>query len=165
MIEGQIDELGSRLTPALPQVGMPCLSFIWEIIMPPGWEPVDWGEGSPRHRSARPVQLAFCRARALEALEPVALAPQIGSRIWVVPGPRRSAHEFGGGYHQRRRVVHSLGLGDATGRRRPSFARSGRVGAEIAGVLNRVVNNDRTDISATTLRRNGLALVPALTQW
>jgi hypothetical protein len=38
---GDALEDGSRLRSALPQVGMPCLSFVWEINTPPNWTVVD----------------------------------------------------------------------------------------------------------------------------
>jgi hypothetical protein len=36
---------GSRLRPELPQVGWPCLSFVWEVVTPPDWKAVDCGSG------------------------------------------------------------------------------------------------------------------------
>ena len=42
-VERKTDKDRSRLMPVLPQVAMPCLSFIWEVITPSGWEPVGLG--------------------------------------------------------------------------------------------------------------------------
>jgi hypothetical protein len=36
---------GARLRPDLPQVAFPCLSFVWELVVPPGWEAGDAGSG------------------------------------------------------------------------------------------------------------------------
>jgi hypothetical protein len=40
---------GSRLRPALPEIGMPCLSFVWEVLTPPGWAAVDCGKELVAH--------------------------------------------------------------------------------------------------------------------
>src|SRR5262249_3972931 len=36
---------GDRLHAAFPTIRLPCLSFVWEIVTPPGWKPLDSGPG------------------------------------------------------------------------------------------------------------------------
>src|SRR5262249_27784923 len=43
--EGQVIRDGSPVRPEAPEIALPCLSFIWEIVTPPEWRPVDCGPG------------------------------------------------------------------------------------------------------------------------
>ncbi len=36
---------GSRIRPDIPEVALPCLSFVWEVTAPAGWKAVDPGPG------------------------------------------------------------------------------------------------------------------------
>jgi hypothetical protein len=36
---------GGRLRPSLPEIGLPCLSFVWEIAAPSSWKAMDCGPG------------------------------------------------------------------------------------------------------------------------
>jgi len=45
MSEGEKIGDGGRLRPHLPAVGLPCLSFDWEVVTPPDWKAADCGPG------------------------------------------------------------------------------------------------------------------------
>ncbi|MGO9917505.1 MAG: hypothetical protein ACLQIB_22735 [Isosphaeraceae bacterium] len=159
--EDAIDKVGSRLRPALPQVGMPCLSFIWEIITPPGWEPADWGESlladNPPDRPHwpfaalglwRPWSLLYWGRKPGQESE---LYQELDGRLMNSAADTMSFGEWFTRWDSGPRpiVVDRLSL-DLAG-----------LGPRSPCVLNRVVNHDRSGISSATLRRNGLALVPA----
>jgi len=42
---GRTARPGAELRPALPRFGMPCLSFCWELVTPPGWQARPHGPG------------------------------------------------------------------------------------------------------------------------
>jgi len=41
---GEIGD-GARLRPHLPELGLPCLSFDWDVVTPPAWRATDCGSG------------------------------------------------------------------------------------------------------------------------
>jgi hypothetical protein len=45
VVEGLSSSPGTLLRPVLPQVAMPCLSFCWELIVPPYWRAGEHGPG------------------------------------------------------------------------------------------------------------------------
>ncbi len=158
-VERKIDEDGSRLRPALPQVEMPCLSFIWEIITPPGWEPADSGEGlfanDPPARPNwpfaaiglwRPWSLLYRGRKSGQESE---LYQELDGRLMNSAADTMSFGEWFTRWDSGPRpvVIDRLSL-DLAG-----------FGPKSPCVLNRVVNHDRTDISTAALRRNGLSLV------
>ena len=42
---GRTNSSGAELRPELPRIGMPCLSFCWELVTPPGWQARPHGPG------------------------------------------------------------------------------------------------------------------------
>jgi hypothetical protein len=158
-LEGKTGADGARLRPTRPQVEMPCLSFIWEVITPSGWEPVEWNGGlvayDPPDRSHWPFA-------ALRVWMPWSLlawgrtAEQDSGLYQELDGRLKSAAadtiSFGEWFTRwdsglRPVVIDRLSL-DLTG-----------LGPKSPCVLTGIANRDRSDISLATLRRNGLALV------
>jgi len=160
-LEGRFDDFGSRLRPALPEVGMPRLSFIWELITPPGWETADWGNGLfadfPPNQSNWPFGalglgtswsvLDWGRKPGREA----ELYQDLDARLMNSASDTMSFGEWFTRWDSGSRpvVVDRLSLDLAC------------LGPKSPCALSRVVNNGRSHISSATLRRNGLALVPA----
>jgi hypothetical protein len=140
---------------------MPCLSFVWEIITPLGWEPVDWGNGLlasvPPDQSDWPfAAIGLWRSWSLwrwgrKSAQEGGLYQALDGRLMNSAADTMSFGEWFTRWDSGPRpvVVDRLSL-DLAG-----------LGPKSPCVLNHVVNNDQSNISSTTLRRNGLALVPA----
>jgi hypothetical protein len=140
---------------------MPCVSFIWEIITPPGWEPADWGEGlfanDPPDQAKWPFDaLGIWRPWSLlhwgrNSGQESGLYQELDAQLMNSAADAMSFGEWFTRWDSGPRpvVVDRLSL-DLAG-----------LGPKSLCVLNRVVNHDRSDVSSATLRRNRLALVPA----
>ncbi len=159
-VEVKIDQDGTRLRPALPQVEMPCLSFVWEIITPSGWEPSEWAGGlvayDPPDQSNWPfAALGVWRpwsmlARGHKSLEDADLYRDLDRRLVDSAADSMSFGEWFTRWDSGLRpvVIDRLSL-DLAG-----------FGPKSPCIPSGIANSDRSNISLTTLRRNGLALVP-----
>ena len=53
---GRTVKPGAELRPVLPRIGMPCLSFCWELVTPPCWQARSYGPGLlPSDPGAAPI--------------------------------------------------------------------------------------------------------------
>jgi len=162
---GQIYRDRSRLRPALPQVEMPCLSFIWEIVTPAGWEPADWGEALFAYDSTESANWPF------DALG-ISMRWSLWSWRRDSGGESRLQKELDGRLTNSAADTMSFGEWFTRWDSGPRPVVVDRLSLDLAGlgpkspcVLNSVANHDRSDISAATFRRNGLALVPVHDAW
>jgi hypothetical protein len=158
-VEGKTDESGTRLLLALPEVGMSCLSFIWEIITPSGWEPADGGgllANVPPDDSNWPfAPLGIFRPWSLlswgrETGRESEVYRELDDRLVNLASDDLSFGEWFTRWDAGSRpvVIDRLSL-DLAG-----------LGPKSPCVLNRLANQDRSTISKAALRRNGLALFP-----
>ena len=144
-----------------PDVGLPCLSFDWEVVTPRAWKAADCGPGwiaSDRDEPLRTgrMPLSACGSRpgtlirGRERMPSAELLRVLDDRL-VDSAVRRA---------DLRGMVQPLGLGTMAGRHRPRFAQLSRLRAEIA-VRSRAGSRPSGGTSRlATLEQHGLALVP-----
>jgi hypothetical protein len=151
---------GARLLPALPAVGMPCLSFVWELLTPPGWAAVDPGSQWVAHDRAVHAHWPFgalWRYRPWSALSSND-APRVDPKLLAalndrLPGPTRDELTFAEWFSRWDAGAVPVVVD--------------RVCLDSAGVAPRSqcvlshAASERGNISLTILKRHGLALVPA----
>jgi hypothetical protein len=150
---------GAPARPELPLLSLPCLSFVWELITPPDWKAVDHGPG------------VIAGDREGNSGWPFA-ALGLRIRSWSFPWGRRAAHNLDWLRTLDDRLVDSIS-DEMTFAEWLSRWDSGpwpvvvdRLALSSAGfgpksqcVPSRV-KGERPEISLTTLRQYGLALVP-----
>jgi hypothetical protein len=150
---------GAAARPELPGVSLSCLSFVWELVTPPDWKAVDRGPGL----------VAGDQDRGSDW--PIA-ALGLGKWPWSFPWGRRTSRDSDRLRQLDERLVDSVS-DELTFSEWLSRWDSGtwpividRLALSSAGfgpksqcVPSRV-KGERADISLTTLRRYGLALVP-----
>jgi hypothetical protein len=158
--EGPIGSDRAGLAPPLPKFEMSCLSFVWEVVTPSGWEPAEWSGGlepyDPFERSNWPFgalriwrpwsRLGSNRNRERDS----SLYQALDSRL---VGRAADTMTFGEWFARwdsgpRPLVIDRLSL-DLAG-----------FGPKSPCVLSGVLNKVRSDISLATLKHHGLALLP-----
>jgi hypothetical protein len=151
---------GSRVSPVLPQVDMPCLAFVWEIVTPRGWQPADWtadlaADEFRDHFHWPFAALEIWRGWSVSSWLPTSpresdLYAELDARLAGAASDTVSFAEWFTRWDSGPRpvVVDRLSL-DLAG-----------LGPRSRSVLGRPATNDRQDVSRTMLKRNRLAILP-----
>ena len=123
---------GARVRPILPRVELPCLSFVWEVVAPPAWSPIDSGpgliDGDQKTDARSPLAaLGLSRWPWRPAIEPGSSRGLGMARLARCPAPG-----CGHGRDDSCPMAWSLGFGAVAGRCRPARAQFGRLRIPIA---------------------------------
>ena len=150
---------GAPLQPDLPELTLPCLSFVWELVAPPGWRAADAGPGWIANDRENLFDWPYAVARIMESAVELFERPNAGFRRGDLPQSGRHARRLAVRRADLRGMVQPLGLGTATDRDRPPVARarpdSGRNHcASRAGIAV-----ERRNVSLATLQQHGLAII------
>ena len=128
---GRTVKPGAELRPVLPRIGMPCLSFCWELVTPPCWQARSYGPGllpsDPELlRSGPLVHWGFRNCAG-----PAGNQHAHGLRRNTSPARRNPGRHVVRGALLRR-VVHPVGFGDDATDHRPPGPQSRRSWAQVS---------------------------------